>query len=286
MEPCSYDFAIIGGDKRQNYMEQLLEKRGYRVCTYALKDAQRQSAQSLKCAVEKSQAIIAPVPMSKDGVEINSFVKKDDLGLPDLLQHIREEHVIFGGCIPSEFQKEAAGKGAYTYDFMEDEELAIYNSIATAEGAVAEAIKRSSLNLHKSKCLVLGYGKCGRTIAAYLKGMFCHVTVYARKSAARALAGLTADETKDFGAIADGLEQFSFIFNTVPSKVLDNKALESVGAPSVIIDVASAPGGLDYDAAEKLGVQAFLCPGLPGKYAPESSARALTEIVIRQMQNA
>ena len=40
---------------------------------------------------------------------------------------------------------------------MKKEEIILYNSIATAEGAIAEAIKLSKINLHDSSCLVLGF---------------------------------------------------------------------------------------------------------------------------------
>ena len=71
---------------------------------------------------------------------------------------------------------------------MKDEILTVKNSIATAEGAIAEAIQKSSRNLHGSRCLVLGYGTCGKTLVSYLTGMFCHVTVCARRPGIRAEA--------------------------------------------------------------------------------------------------
>ena len=47
----------------------------------------------------------------------------------------------------------------------------------------------------------------------------------------------------------------------------------------VIIDIASAPGGIDYEYALNHGINAKLCLGLPGKVAPRASADILvTEI--------
>jgi dipicolinate synthase subunit A len=52
-----------------------------------------------------------------------------------------------------------------------------------------------------------------------------------------------------------------------------------------IIDIASAPGGVDFSAAQKMGISAFLCSGLPGKYAPASSASAIQKIIEKKEDN-
>lgn len=44
------------------------------------------------------------------------------------------------------------------------------NAIATAEGAICEAIKMSPYNLHGSKCLVLGYGITDTPVLMAAKG--------------------------------------------------------------------------------------------------------------------
>jgi dipicolinate synthase subunit A len=48
----------------------------------------------------------------------------------------------------------------------------------------------------------------------------------------------------------------------------------------VIIDIASAPGGVDYPTAKELHVNCKLCLGLPGKFAPKSSAAFLVNHVL------
>ena len=79
------------------------------------------------------------------------------------------------------------------------------------------------------------------------------------------------------------LSEYDFIFNTIPSRILLEPQLQRLGSNTVILDIASSPGGVDYQASEKLGIPAFLCPGLPGKYAPKSSAEAMAETVIKKL---
>lgn len=292
-----YDFGIIGGDLRQVYMAQILAEQGYRVCVYGLCKEISQDMQtnvkngepvlcekSMADAVQKSGIIIAPIPMTKNKKDLNNQAGKDDLGLNELAEALKEGQYFFAGCIPDGFRDKAADNGVVCCDFMKKEELAIYNSIATAEGAIAEAIQKSPLNLHRNECLVLGYGKCGKTLAAYLKGMFCRVTVCARRPDVRSEASILADEVISFDDIPDNLKQYSFIFNTIPNMIMDRSLLMSVKKQAIIIDIASAPGGVDFTAAKELGIPAWLCPGLPGKYAPESSARAMTDVLMQEMQ--
>lgn len=292
-----YDFGIIGGDMRQVYMAQILAEQGYRVCVYGLckeisMDMQKDVTKgqpvlrekSLKDAVHKSGIILAPIPMTKNEKDLNNQAEKEDMSLNELMEALKEGQYLFAGCISEAFRDKAADKGVTCCDFMKNEELAIYNSIATAEGAIAEAIQKSPLNLHRSECLVLGYGKCGKTLAAYLKGMFCRVTVCARRPDVRSEASVLADEVISVNDISDNLKQYSFIFNTIPNMIIDRSLLMSVKKQAIIIDIASAPGGVDFTAAKELGIPAWLCPGLPGKYAPESSAMAMTDVLMQEMQ--
>lgn len=72
---------------------------------------------------------------------------------------------------------------------------------------------------------------------------------------------------------------FRFIFNTVPAQFINEETLKNVDLSALIIDIASSPGGVDYDAAQRLGISALHCLGLPGKYAPASSARHLKQFI-------
>ena len=164
---------------------------------------------------------------------------------------------------------------------MKDITLSQFNSIATAEGVICEAIRLSPKNLHSSKCAVFGYGTCGRTITDYLKRMYCSVSVAASPDAERAQAALTADEALDLKACFQSIGEYDFIFNTIPSIILTKDILSRTKPDAVILDIASYPGGIDFTAAKELLVTAMACPGLPGKYAPLSSAKAIRASIER-----
>lgn len=287
MQKMDFDFAVIGGDARQVYLASRLSKQGFRVCAYALCSAQEQpnvlTASSLEEAVAHSETILAPIPISKDKENISHQGEVSDLSMSHLLNTLLKNQRLFAGCIPADFQAAAAAKGVLTYDLMKSGELAVFNTIATAEGALAEAICKSSRNLHHSRCMVLGFGKCARTLTCSLKGLGAQVTVCARSAAARVEAELNADNAIPFSQLGDFLPECDFVFNTVPALVLTRENLSKLKPGTVIIDIASSPGGADYAAARELEVSAWLCLGLPGKYSPESSANAIADTVLGQI---
>ena len=82
----------------------------------------------------------------------------------------------------------------------------------------------------------------------------------------------------------NNLCKMNIIFNTVPTQILDKSTLILLNKNTLIIDLASAPGGVDYKTAEKLGIKAILASALPGKVAPASSAEYLQEFVYKAIR--
>lgn len=152
--------------------------------------------------------------------------------------------------------------------------------IPTAEGAIYHAIEASPHVLHKSRCLILGFGKCGKALACKLKGLNANVTICARKDTDLAYAESCGYETISYDQLPDSIGNFLFIFNTVPARILDKYRLSFISKDAVIIDIASVPGGVDFETAEKLGIPTIHCLGLPGKLSPKTAADILAKQII------
>lgn len=281
MKVCLNKVAVIGGDRRQAYLAQILQKEGYEVRTYAVNCVHGENSVSLEEALKDAAIIAAPVPFLKDG-EVFSEEKKEDLSLAGILKYAPVGCQIFAGEIPVSFLKKAQQKEVVCMDYLKDYNIVMQNTIAVAEGTLAEAMKRSDRNLYKSNCIVLGYGRCGSTLVSYLKRMGCHVIVYEKEEALKARAILVADEIVDNGKFPLSLERADYIFNTIPTMVLPKALLEYVPKDTLILDLSSSPGGVDFERAKEKGIQAVLLPGLPGKYAPKSSAEILGEMIKRK----
>lgn len=213
--------------------------------------------------------------------KITSDLENGGLWVKELMDELRPGQSLFGGCISDKIRKVCREKDVEVYDFMKMDDVAIYNAIATAEGAIVKAMELKPVNLHGSRCLVLGYGRCGKVLAQKLKGMDAEVSVCARSDRARSESEAMGFSSMDFGELSRHILRFDYIFNTVPAVVLKYPELKRLSRDACIIDIASAPGGVDQEAAGKLQVQSYLCPSLPGIYAPKSSGIRLAEKVIK-----
>lgn len=140
------------------------------------------------------------------------------------------------------------------------------------------AMEATKITIHGSQSFVLGLGRCGWTLSRMLQGIGAHVTGVARKPSDLARAVEMGLHTVHFMDLEDEIGRAEVIFNTVPHQILDRMMLEKVARDAVIVDLASIPGGTDFEYAQMLGIKAQLAPGLPGIIAPKTAGRILAEI--------
>ncbi len=277
-----FDIAIIGGDKRTACMAPIFLEKGYRVIACGVsktpENANIHQTQELQEAVENTAVLVFGIPFEKEG-HIFFQEPMPPVSLAELQRLLRRHQEIFGGVIPESFRQHCEEREIGCFDFMKDEALTIFNAIATAEGAVLEALLHKDTSLHHSECLVLGYGRCGRVLAQKLKGLDARVTVCSRSLKELASAEAMGLSTLLLPRLKQEISSFEYVFNTIPALVLTRDCLKNFPAKGLIIDIASNRGGVDYEAAESLGIPARHCPGLPGKYAGASSARRLAQYV-------
>jgi dipicolinate synthase subunit A len=73
---------------------------------------------------------------------------------------------------------------------------------------------------------------------------------------------------------------FDTVVNTVPARVLTAPVLAALRPGSLIIDLASKPGGTDFDAARRLGHKVIHALSLPAVCAPETAGEAVAHTVL------
>lgn len=282
-----YKAAVLGGDLRQIYLAETLAEHGISVSVYGVcqscSHSGIQKAASLCEALNETDIVAAPVPFYRNG-SIPGSESCPDLTGENLLKGMKPESILFAGAIPEEIQKQAEEKRIQCIDFLQEQSVITQNTIAAAEGILAEAITRSPRTLCQSHCLVLGYGTCGSTLVSYLKRLGCHVTVYEKEKVHSLRAQITADRSVCQEGLPESLKKADFIFNTAPAMVLPKAMLGYVRKNCLILDLASVPGGVDYKEAEEMGIEAVLLPGLPGKYAPASLGECMAKKMIESFR--
>ncbi len=181
---------------------------------------------------------------------------------------------------PSQGFIEAAEKNSITvHDYFSREELTLKNAMITAEGAIQTAMQETPYTINGSKCLVIGYGRIGKMLSRLLAGLDAEVTCSARKSSDLALIECNGLKSVETGNIIETISSYNIIFNTVPGCVLPESVLSFVHPDTLIIDLASKPGGVDFTSAKNFGLKVIWATSLPGKVAPETSGKIIADTV-------
>lgn len=197
----------------------------------------------------------------------------------DVADQLPRGQKIVCGMTDAVFERLSEKRGWKLLRVLKDETYNQENGLLTAEGALFTAVARMNRALRGSKCLVIGYGRIGKALTGLLRGLGAAVTVAARREESRREAG---ENSVSMQEIAQVLPRLDAVFNTVPAHMLGEEELRRVKPQCVLIDLASAPYGIDRDAAEALGLKAFLESGLPGRYCPLSAAETLLNYIERE----
>lgn len=157
------------------------------------------------------------------------------------------------------------------------EEYQIAIARLTAEGAIA--LLRPETGLSGAHILLLGYGRIARLLARELQKAGALVAAAARSGEQRAWAEAEGIEALPLDALSGALDRFDVIIGTIPAPVLTEPLLALVRKDALLLELASAPGGIDAAAAHERGLRYIRAPGLPAKYAPERAAVILRDAV-------
>ncbi len=271
-------FLILGGDNRSLYLGEYLENQGFKVCYYAFNHTECYN--SLEEAINTSDVIVLPLPFTRDRLTLNTPLFDEKVLISDILALLSYKKTVFGGQIPKSFCEELESKNCTYCDYFLLDELAIYNAVPTAEGVVQVLIEELPITIHGMKCAVLGYGRVGRILANTLSSLGADVTVFARKQSAFADIHACSMKYKHFDALTTEFNDFDAMINTVPVKVLSGVQLSKINPECVLIEVASAPFGIDFQSAKERAFKVVKAGSLPGKVAPKTAGEIIGRSIL------
>lgn len=279
-----HTLGVIGGDLRSVFLAQELARGGYTVLACGLEQAELSAkvtvCTSLEQAMPMMDAVILPVPVSADDENIHAPLARTSLPLDRLMQAARKDQLLCGGQVSEGVRQRAAAYGLQIEDYYKRRELALYNAVPTAEGAIQLAMEELPVTLYRSRVLVSGCGHVGQALVQRLTALGAQVTVAARDAAQRAWArcnrcdAVSTDQLETAG-------KFDVIFNTVPARLFTRRVLRAIGRDTLLIDLASKPGGVDWDAATALRCRTIWALSLPGRVAPRTAGEILARTVLR-----
>lgn len=251
-------FAVVGTDARQRAAGEYLAGQGYEVTGAE--------------GVSEADYILLPLPLDADKV-----------GLARLLRAAKPGAMALGGRVSPQVLAAGQSAGVPVLDYFRRPELAELNAVPTAEGCIGLVLERMPRTVSGSKVLVAGYGRIGRAVALRLAALGAQVTVAARKPGVRAQAMADGHRAVNTEALEKTVGHFTCAVNTVPALLFTETVLSAMPAGALLIDLASKPGGVDFAAAERLGVRAEQALSLPAKWAPVTAGELVARVVLAML---
>ena len=282
----STKFAVIGGDLRIIKLAKMLAEDGNTVYTYGLENAEELKnkdgiifCEKLNKAIpEDVEVVIGPIPFSSNNININTPFSEKQISIRELMHNLNAKILIAGSITPDVYDM-ANDEYIEIIDIMKREELAVLNTISTAEGTIEIAIANTNKIIHGSNVLILGFGRIGKVLARKMAGLAAKVTCAARKDEDLAWIQAYGHKATNINSIGENLKQFDIIINTVPHMILTEERLKNVKKDCLLIDLASNPGGIDKKAVKDLNLKFVWALSLPGKVAPTTSAEFIKETI-------
>ena len=235
---------VLGGDGRMDYAALCLQRAGHEVIREGLP--------------EDGEAIVLPVRTVLTEQQLRAAI---DRGC-----------YIIGGRLPVH--------GERFFDYMQDEAFLYENARITAEGAAVLLGTHLEGTVYGCDVGIVGMGRIAECLCMILHGMGARVTVYARRPEVLCRARAMGADTVCFsGKLPDEAVFHDALLNTVPTVLLDGRLLDKAVPGLLYLELASPPGGIDREAAERCGVHYVNGQGIPGKYAPHAAGELIAAYV-------
>lgn len=125
----------VGGDERMLYTSQSLAEKGFDVEIFAssppagFENMCPTGEKSIDSAAARADAVILPLPVSRDGVHLNS----SPLTLNGLSDTLERGQTVFAGMMDGALKSSFFKKGIRVFDYFEREELAVNNAVPVSE---------------------------------------------------------------------------------------------------------------------------------------------------------
>ncbi len=274
---------IFGGDARQLEVSRILKERGDHVFLVGFEQANVQLNGVKTILLEElpySSIDLFVLPVSgvkKGGVVEAPFSAKPLVLTREMAGRLPAGCLVISGIDTPALKELVSREILFIFD---REDVAILNSIPTAEGTLMLAMQKTTRTIHGSRVLVIGLGRIGITIARLFQQVGAFVSTAVRETGKFARATEMQVNPIYMENVQKEIGNFDIIINTVPSLVITQALIKQIKPSALILDLASYPGGTDFAAAAEAGIQTIHALGLPGKVAPETAGEILGRVLI------
>ncbi|MDR0697134.1 MAG: hypothetical protein LBF68_06375 [Christensenellaceae bacterium] len=253
-------FIVEVKDKREQFLIELLRESGYKVCTFLNR-------------VEDTNLM-----------HIYVFSITTTLDYSDLAR-LSQGSIVFLNCLNDACKNYAKLANLTCIEYLKDETFLINNAQLTAEGTLALILQNTPKSLKEISILIMGYGRVGKACALLFHNNHIKFAITNRNIEHKCDTLFLTETTYDISQFTYYLDEYDVIINTIPSLILNAESIKNIRHGSLVIDLASKPGGVDFGSANEAGIKTIHALGLPGKFSPKSAAEQLKKAIINNTES-
>ncbi len=128
-------FAVLGGDERNIYLSELLEKDGHSVTRYGFDRYEKKvikESENMYEALSEVDYVIGPTPCCHNSDDLNAIYSGKIIKIDEIFRLIRPNQIFMAGHLISSTKEIAERYRVKCIDLLKREELALMNAIPTA----------------------------------------------------------------------------------------------------------------------------------------------------------
>lgn len=220
----------------------------------------------------------------QDKKKVYVFSLAMDLDL-NKVKNLDKYSYVFGRTTHSSILEYFKTKNIKFLSYFDDEAFVVKNAYLTAEGALAYVIQNTNITIKQMPVLVLGYGRLGKSVAKLLKDNYAIVDVATDDNTEYALASIYADKVFTLSEYQHSLGEYKVVVNTIPQQILKGEVLKLLDKDCFVMDLASKPGGVNFQEADILGIKYMHALGIPGKTSPKTAGQFIAESILKRLKN-
>lgn len=277
--------VVMGGDARQIEVIRRLSELNAKLFLIGFEQLDHSFPGVVKEKIDGIEwkhvdAILLPVAGTDTNGEIETIFSNETIHLTEAVLIQTPDHCTVYSGIANEYLTSITNKANRKLILLFDRnDVAIYNSIPTVEGVLMLVIQNTDITIHNSKTVVLGFGRNGMTISRVFRDLGAKVKVGARKAEHLARIDEMGLEPFHISKLKHVVKDADIVINTIPHLIITEEVISNMPHHTLIVDIASKPGGTDFRYAEKRGIKAILSPSLPGIVAPKTAGKILANVL-------
>ena len=219
-------------------------------------------------------AVLLPVPTSRDGVHINGT----DITLDEVISSLRGSDIIVGYGISRAHREAIAARGAIAVELSRDEGYLFGNAELTAVGTLGRILAEEITAPRDMSVGIIGCGRIGQRLLHLFAMLGARVRAFtSKRELARDLCmlGVSGIDSLSLegGMNADSFSGLDILINTAPASLIPRSACEAL-AKTRVIELAAGDNIPE-------GIRAERFASVPAEMYPRSAGRVLSDAVLR-----